>query len=135
LRHDRHEVLRFAALQSAIATPILARHDGPYDLSTMALVENPGRSDERLVIRSQGALEILAALGGVWRFVSWLRIVPRPLRDIVYRWVSRNRYRWFGRSDRCELPAPEHLARFIDQPVQSSERSQALASESSVPSK
>lgn len=142
LRHDRGRRLEFAALQSPIAAEILARHGGPADLSTMALVENLGRSEERLVLRSQAALEILAAVGGLWRIVSWLRVIPRPLRDAVYRWVGRHRYRWFGRSEQCELPVPEHLARFVDRPGQdssseseASERSQALASDSSGPSK
>jgi predicted DCC family thiol-disulfide oxidoreductase YuxK len=43
-----------------------------------------------------------------------LRLVPRMMRDPAYRWLARNRYRWFGRSDACWLPAPEHAARFLD---------------------
>lgn len=43
-----------------------------------------------------------------------LPVEARPLRDALYRWLARNRYRWFGRSDTCLLPAPEHAARFLD---------------------
>jgi predicted DCC family thiol-disulfide oxidoreductase YuxK len=41
-------------------------------------------------------------------------LVPKPLRDAVYRFVARNRYRWFGRQDACLVPAPEVRARFLD---------------------
>ena len=56
----------------------------------------------------------LDAVGGVWRLVSWLRIVPAPLRDAVYRVVAANRYRWFGRFDACKLPPPAARDRFLD---------------------
>jgi predicted DCC family thiol-disulfide oxidoreductase YuxK len=41
-------------------------------------------------------------------------LVPRPLRDIVYAWVARNRYRWFGKRDVCMVPTPDLRARFLD---------------------
>jgi predicted DCC family thiol-disulfide oxidoreductase YuxK len=41
-------------------------------------------------------------------------VVPRPLRDLVYDWVARNRYRWFGKRDACMVPTPELRARFVD---------------------
>jgi predicted DCC family thiol-disulfide oxidoreductase YuxK len=44
--------------------------------------------------------------------VAWL--IPRPLRDGLYRWLARNRYRWFGRSDQCMVPDPQVAARFLD---------------------
>jgi predicted DCC family thiol-disulfide oxidoreductase YuxK len=43
-----------------------------------------------------------------------LRAVPRAVRDPAYRWLARNRYRWFGRSATCWLPEPEYARRFLD---------------------
>jgi predicted DCC family thiol-disulfide oxidoreductase YuxK len=57
---------------------------------------------------------VLHGLGWPWRlaWVAWL--IPRPLRDGLYRWLARNRYRWFGRSDQCMVPDPQVAARFLD---------------------
>ncbi|MFP5284488.1 MAG: thiol-disulfide oxidoreductase DCC, partial [Thermoanaerobaculia bacterium] len=40
-------------------------------------------------------------------------VIPRPLRDALYRWIARNRYRWFGRTETCWLPTPELQSRFL----------------------
>ena len=42
-----------------------------------------------------------------------LRAIPRFVRDPLYRWLARNRYRWFGRTDQCLVPAPDQAARFL----------------------
>jgi predicted DCC family thiol-disulfide oxidoreductase YuxK len=82
--------------------------------ATMVFVRDEGSERERVFVRSAGALAALEAIGGGWRLASWLRIVPAPLRDLVYRWVAANRYRWFGRFDTCKLPAPGVRDRFLD---------------------
>ena len=70
---------------------------------------------ERSWQHTAAILRVLHALGWPWRlaWVGWL--VPAPLRDALYRWVARNRYRIWGRSATCMLPAPEHRARFLEQ--------------------
>ncbi|HYJ81634.1 MAG TPA: DCC1-like thiol-disulfide oxidoreductase family protein, partial [Allosphingosinicella sp.] len=60
----------------------------------------------RLLTDSDAALAIAAGLGWPWRAAAAFRILPRGLRDPVYRWVARNRFRWFGRRDTCWLPGP-----------------------------
>lgn len=81
--------------------------------ATMVFVRDEGSAAERAFVRSAGALAALDAIGGLWRLVSWLRIVPAPLRDAVYRVVAANRYRWFGRFETCKLPAPGVRERFL----------------------
>ena len=58
-------------------------------------------------------LRMLGDIGGAWWLVSVLRVVPRFLRDPVYDFVARHRYRWFGKYDQCPLPPPELRARFL----------------------
>ena len=116
LARDRAGRFRFAALQSALAGEILARHGrDPRDLDTLYLVLAHGRPEERLLRKSDAALWILRALGGPWRAAGALRVVPRRLRDLGYDLVARTRYRLFGRYDSCPLPEPRHRARFLDQ--------------------
>lgn len=81
--------------------------------ATMVFVRDEGSEGERAFVRSAGALATLDAIGGVWRAVSWLRAVPAPLRDAIYRWVAAHRYRWFGRYATCKLPPPELRARLL----------------------
>ena len=115
LARDQAGRFRFAALQSALAGEILARHcRDPRDLDTLYLVLGHGGPDERLLRKSDAALRILRELGGAWRAASLLRVVPRPLRDLAYDLVARSRYRLFGRYDTCPLPDPRHRARFLD---------------------
>jgi predicted DCC family thiol-disulfide oxidoreductase YuxK len=65
-------------------------------------------------LRSNAALRIARAMGGFWGLFWVLRVVPGPLRDGLYDWVARNRYRWFGQLDSCPLPTAELRARFLD---------------------
>ena len=62
---------------------------------------------------SDGVIEVLRRLGGVWRAAVVLRLIPRALRDRAYRLLARNRYRVFGRSDACMVPPAEMRARFL----------------------
>jgi predicted DCC family thiol-disulfide oxidoreductase YuxK len=116
LAHDRRGELRFAPLQGVKAGEVRTRHPTlpPLD-ETMILVEAPESAAERVRVRSDAALAILARLGGGWRLAATvLRLVPPPLRDLVYRWVARNRTRWFGRLDSCRIPTPAEGSRFLD---------------------
>ena len=113
---DRQRRFRFAPLQGATARAILARHGRDATaLDTVIVVVDPDGPSERLLDRSTAGVYVLAGLGGGWRVVAtllgWL---PRPLLDVAYRVLARNRYRLFGRLDACPVPGPEHRERFIE---------------------
>jgi predicted DCC family thiol-disulfide oxidoreductase YuxK len=115
LARDRAGRLRFASLQSGFARELLARHG--HDAGRLAasyLVLDAGTPAERVVGGARGVLLALAALGGPWRLARWLGVLPSALLDAVYGVVARNRYRWFGRYDRCLLPPPDVRDRFLD---------------------
>jgi predicted DCC family thiol-disulfide oxidoreductase YuxK len=73
-------------------------------------------SDDRLLIRSDGVIHVLRCLGGFWKFIAaTISIIPRQLRDAVYDFIMRIRYRIFGRVDNvCPVTPPELRARFDD---------------------
>lgn len=109
LRHDRRGRFRFAALQSDIGRALLERHRLPADVvDTVVLVDG-----EEAFTRSRAALRIAGKMDRPWPLLRAFSLVPRPLRDGVYDFVARNRYRWFGRTDACMLPPPEVRARFL----------------------
>ena len=116
LKRDRHDKLRFASLQSEFALQVLSRHGiDPSDLDTLHIVENYGEKNERALNRSDAILKAARELGGVWSLAATVgKVVPKPVRDVFYRFVAKNRYRVFGKSETCMLPAPEHRAKFVD---------------------
>jgi predicted DCC family thiol-disulfide oxidoreductase YuxK len=68
---------------------------------------------ERSWTETAAVLRVAHALGWPWR-LAWLAwLIPYPLRDFLYRWVARNRYRWFGRRDVCFVPNADDADRFI----------------------
>ena len=113
LRADRQAVFTFAPLQGETAAAIRRRHPQLEDADSLVLVRDAGGDREQVLLRSTAVLQALAALGGIWRAVSWLRIVPRPVRDVVYDAIAKRRYRWFGKFESCRLPAAAEAARFL----------------------
>jgi len=116
LKHDKAGRFRFASLQSDFAEKVLGRHGlDPKDLDTVHVVENYDQPGERVLQRSDAVLRAARELGGLWgASASVARIVPRPLRDMIYRYVATNRYRMFGKYDACMLPDPNQRSRFLD---------------------
>jgi predicted DCC family thiol-disulfide oxidoreductase YuxK len=108
LERDHRAVLRFAPIQGETAARMLgAPGDDPAGWS-MVLLDRTGRYE-----RSDAAIRIARHLGGRWRWAGLLFIVPRGLRDAVYRWIARNRYRFFGRREACRVPTPAERDRFL----------------------
>jgi predicted DCC family thiol-disulfide oxidoreductase YuxK len=115
LERDREGRFRFAQLQGPYAAAVLARHGrDAADLDTMYVVEHPGGPDERLRERARAALFVAGRLGWPWRALRVLGVLPTALLDLGYRAVAASRYRLFGRSASCPLPAPGWAERFVD---------------------
>jgi len=116
LKHDTQGRLRFASLQSDFAERVLSRHGiDPKDLDTVHVVVDCERPKEEVLNRSDAILRAGYELGAPWKTLATIgRIVPRPLRDLVYRFVATNRYRVFGKYDTCMLPDANQRQRFLD---------------------
>ena len=114
LRHDRAGRYRFAAMQSDAGRALLATNGlDPDDPASFLLIEHDVASVPRIATDSDAIRRVLVGLGGAWRVAHVIALVPRRLRDVAYRVIARNRYRWFGRHDACLLPSPEHRQRFL----------------------
>lgn len=85
------------------------RGEGEDVLGSVILYE-----DGKCYRQSTAVLRIARKLKGAWPILYVLIVIPIPVRDTVYNWVARNRYRWFGKQDTCRLPTPELRARFVD---------------------
>jgi len=109
LRHDRARRFRLASMQNE-AGAALYRHFGidPANPETLIVVEG-----EEALRDSDAVLAIYAGLGWPWKTLSLLRFVPRALRDPLYLWIARNRYRIFGRRETCWVPPPDYADRVL----------------------
>ncbi len=115
LKRDKQGVLKFAPLQGPTAAAILKRHPEIEDNTrSVIFVQNYDTASEFISVRSQAILDCVSTLGGVWRVVSGLRIVPLFLRDGFYNFIARKRYRWFGKYEECIVPPPEMKERFME---------------------
>lgn len=114
LAEDRAARLTFAPLQGETARAHLpAPDDLGQTVGSVIFVMETAQGRRTTLMRSDAALRILDTMGGFWRVVSWLRVVPRGVRDAVYDWIARHRYRWFGRYAECPTPPPAVRARFL----------------------
>jgi predicted DCC family thiol-disulfide oxidoreductase YuxK len=101
--------MKFAALQSEAGQELLAEHGlSTTDVDTMVFI-----AGGRAYTRSSAALRMFGKLRMPWPLLLPLLVVPPPLRNLVYRFVARNRYRWFGRREECRVPTPELKQRFL----------------------
>ena len=110
ITHDKKEKFLFASLQSETGQQLLKKFNLPVnDFNSFILIEN-----NNFFSRSTGALKVVRKLNALWPLLYGLIIVPKFLRDGIYNWVSKNRYRWFGKKESCMIPTPALKARFLN---------------------
>ena len=112
LKNDERELLYFAPLQGEEAQKVLPQFDLPPDLDSIVYVRHSVTGVD-VFIYSNAIGEILKVLPLRW---SWMRIawiVPRALRDVVYRAFAARRIQWFGRVDTCQLPDERQSRRLL----------------------
>jgi predicted DCC family thiol-disulfide oxidoreductase YuxK len=129
LAHDKRAQLKFASLQDSAIIEVLCNHlaKTPYPLNSntseklkeeLAMAQISLDSivylrNQKLYQKSSAILWIAFDLGWPWRALIIFIIVPKFLRDGVYKLIAKNRYRWFGKKDTCRLPSLEEKSRFL----------------------
>ena len=119
LVRDRRDRLRFAPSELEQVAGLLARNgfnatDPSWGPNTILVVEDAGGPAERVLLRSDAVVAMLAELPRPWPAVAAaLRWIPRGVRDMGYRVIANWRHRIWGRLESCPLPGPEERARFL----------------------
>lgn len=111
IRRDTRRVLRYASQQGPAFAALVARHPEVASVDTMLAHVAEG---DRLFLKSDAVLATVGFLPAPWPLLRVLRVVPRFVRNAVYDWVARNRYRLFGRRETCRLPSPQEKELFLD---------------------
>lgn len=109
LARDRRHRFRFAPLSGPTAKRVLEENTPDRVPDSILFLEG-----DTLFEGSTAALHIARWLDGPWPLAYALIVVPQPVREAVYRFVARNRYRWFGKRETCWMPRPEWQDRFPD---------------------
>jgi predicted DCC family thiol-disulfide oxidoreductase YuxK len=110
LKRDKKKKFLFGSLQGNAGQALLKKHHLPAgQLHSFVLIEG-----DKVYTQSTAALRVIKHLERGWQFLYGLIIIPKFLRDGIYKWVSRNRYKWFGKKETCRLPTPQEKAQFLD---------------------
>jgi len=109
VKRDHEHRIQYASLQGSTAAQIVPDQLTEGDPDSILVW-----TDGVVLVRSDAVLKLLGYLSPGYRMLGVLgRIVPRFGRDAIYKWVARNRYRWFGKRESCRLPTPEERATFL----------------------
>ena len=107
LKNDTRNLLHFAQLQGETIKKIGLNLEKFPD--SIVFTEN-----QKIYFKSTAAIKALATCGGFRKMIYVLYIFPAFIRDAVYDYIAKNRYKWFGRYDTCRIPSPEERAKFLD---------------------
>lgn len=111
IKHDKKDIFRFVALQSDLGQKII-NHIGIQTKKIDSIILYV--PDIAYYYKSSAALEIAKNLGGIFHFGTVFRIIPTRLRNVLYDYIAKNRYTWYGKKETCMIPTPELKAKFLE---------------------
>ncbi len=110
LKRDKHKIFQFASLQSEYGTGLSVHFNLPtVKPETIVLFDG-----KKILTESDAVLKIAGSLNGIWKTTVIFKLVPRFIRNWIYRLVARNRYKVFGKRDQCMIPEGNVKERFLD---------------------
>lgn len=111
IKHDKKNVFMFAALQSNIGQQVIkAYHIDPAKTDSILLYSE----ENGLSIKSTAALKIAKHLGVPRNLLSVFLIIPAFLRNLVYDYIAKNRYKWYGKKNQCMIPTAQLQDKFLN---------------------
>ncbi|KQO21154.1 thiol-disulfide oxidoreductase [Flavobacterium sp. Leaf82] len=110
IKHDKKDVFRFVALQSDLGKEICIYIGVDQSKIDSIILYNPGVA---YYYKSLAVLEIGEDLGGIYSLASIFKIFPEKLRNYIYDYIAKNRYKWYGKKESCMIPTPELKAKFL----------------------
>jgi predicted DCC family thiol-disulfide oxidoreductase YuxK len=110
IKRDRQGIFKFTPLQSDVGQSLLKQFNLPMDsYQSFILVEG-----DRYYQKSTAALRVVRRMNGLCSILYVFIVLPRPIRDLIYDLIVKNRYKWFGKKEKCLIPAPGIKSRFLE---------------------
>ena len=110
IKHDTKDIFRFVALQSELGQKII-NHIGISEKSIDSIILY--EAGIAYYYKSAAALEIAKQLGDLYAFATIFKILPLSLRDSIYDYVAKNRYKWYGKQESCMIPTSTLQSKFL----------------------
>jgi predicted DCC family thiol-disulfide oxidoreductase YuxK len=110
IKNDKKDIFRFVAFQSDFGKEIFNYIGVDRNKIDSIILYYPGVA---YYYKSSAAIEIAEELGGMYSLISILKILPEKLRNYVYDYIAKNRYKWYGKKESCMIPTPELKAKFL----------------------
>lgn len=110
IKRDTKDRFRFVPLQSDLGNKILNHLGVNREQTDSIVLYEPGKA---YYYKAEAALKIINELGGLYQLLNILQIFPKFLSNIVYDYIAKNRYRWYGKQENCMMPTPELVAKFL----------------------
>lgn len=110
IKHDKKAQLKFAPLQSEIGEQLLAANGmRTAYFDSLVFIEKG-----KVYTHSSAALGVCKYLNGLFPILQVFYIIPKFIRDVIYKWIGKNRYKWFGKREACMIPTPDVKSRFLE---------------------
>lgn len=109
IKRDDKNIFKFAALQSDFAEEELK----PFNINHNQLGSFVLLANGKVYQKSTAALRVAKKLNGLWPLLYAFIVIPKFIRDAVYDFVAKNRYKWFGKEESCWVPTPELKSKFL----------------------
>ncbi|CAL2103298.1 alternate gene name: yugD [Tenacibaculum sp. 190130A14a] len=110
LKYDKKNTFLFTSLQSDTGKEIVNHLRIDTSKIDSIILYEPNVSYD---IKSSAALKIMNDFGGIWKLSQLFFIFPSPFRNVIYDYIAKNRYRWFGKKEECMIPTQEIKDKFI----------------------
>ena len=111
IKNDKKNIFVFTALQSETGKKIITHLQIDITKIDSIILYIPNVSFD---IKSTAALKIMNDFGGLWKLTQVFYILPKSLRDFIYDFIAKNRYKWFGKKESCMIPSPELKSKFLN---------------------
>ena len=110
IKRDKKDQFRFAPLQSDVGQKLVQERGIDTTMIDSIILIEP---QVAYYTKSDAALKIAQQLSGAWPLMGVFLGVPSGIRNVVYDWIAKNRYRWYGKRDECMIPTPELKEKFL----------------------
>lgn len=108
IKYDKKGILKFAPLQSPIGLQLREQYKISPQIDSLVFINN-GKS----TIYAEAALNICGYLNYPAKLLVIFKIIPLFISNPIYKWIAKNRYKWFGKKETCMVPSENVKARFL----------------------
>ena len=110
IKHDKNDLFRYAALQSEVGQKVISKFNIDTAKTDSILLYS---KENGISYKSTAALKIASKLGFPRNLMVVFLIIPAFIRNLVYDYIAKNRYKWYGKKEECMIPTPELKSKFL----------------------